>query len=74
MECIKVRIHQLGRIRDSEILVSPLMVFSGEVGLGKSYLALLCHYFFELLISTNRLQSSTNFPYSISENFGSIAR
>ena len=55
MECIKVRIHQLGRIRDSEILVSPLMVFSGESGLGKSYLALLCHYFFELLISTSRL-------------------
>ena len=55
MECIKVRIDQLGRIRDSEILVSPLMVFSGESGLGKSYLALLCHYFFELLINTSRL-------------------
>ena len=45
----------MGRIRDSEILVSPLMVFSGESGLGKSYLALLCHYFFELLINTSRL-------------------
>lgn len=55
MECIKVRIDQLGRIRNSEILVSPLMVFSGESGLGKSYLALLCHYFFELLINTSRL-------------------
>lgn len=55
MKCIKVRIDQLGRIRDSEILVSPLMVFSGEAGLGKSYLALLCHYFFELLINTSRL-------------------
>lgn len=55
MKCIKVRIDQLGRVRDSEILVSPLMVFSGESGLGKSYLALLCHYFFELLINTNRL-------------------
>ena len=54
MKCIKVRIDQLGRIRDSEILVSPLMVFSGESGLGKSYLALLCHYFFELLINTSR--------------------
>ena len=31
------------------------MVFSGESGLGKSYLALLCHYFFELLINTSRL-------------------
>lgn len=55
MKCIKVRIDQLGRIRDSEILISPLMVFSGESGLGKSYLALLCHYFFELLINTSRL-------------------
>lgn len=55
MKCIKIRIDQLGRIRDSEILVSPLMVFSGESGLGKSYLALLCHYFFELLINTSRL-------------------
>lgn len=55
MKCIKVRIDQLGRIRNSEILVSPLMVFSGESGLGKSYLALLCHYFFELLINTSRL-------------------
>ena len=55
MKCIKVRIDQLGRIRDSEILVSPLMVFSGVSGLGKSYLALLCHYFFELLINTSRL-------------------
>lgn len=55
MKCIKVRIDQLGRIRDSEIQVSPLMVFSGESGLGKSYLALLCHYFFELLINTSRL-------------------
>lgn len=55
MKCIKIRIDQLGRVRDSEILVSPLMVFSGESGLGKSYLALLCHYFFELLINTSRL-------------------
>ncbi len=55
MKCIKVRIDQLGRIRDSEILVSPLMVFSGGSGLGKSYLALLGHYLFELLINTSRL-------------------
>ncbi len=55
MKCIKVKINQLGRVRDSEMLVSSLMVFSGESGLGKSYLALLCHYFFELLISTSRL-------------------
>lgn len=55
MNSIKVWIDQLGRVRDSEIQIYPLMVFSGESGLGKSYLALLCHYFFELLINTNRL-------------------
>ncbi len=55
MNCIKVKIDRLGRVRDSEILVSPLMVFSGESGLGKSYLASLCHYLFEVLINTNRL-------------------
>lgn len=26
MKCIKVKINRLGRVRDSEILVSPLMV------------------------------------------------
>lgn len=55
MKYIKVKINQLGRVRDSEILISPLIVFSGESGLGKSYLALLCHYFFELLVNTKRL-------------------
>lgn len=55
MNCIKVWIERLGRIRDSEIRVSPLMVFSGESGLGKSYMALLCHYFFELMVNINRL-------------------
>lgn len=68
MKCIKIRIDQLGRIRDSEILVSPLMVFSGESGLGKSYLALLCHYFFELLINTSRLNHffvDNNIDYNV---------
>lgn len=55
MNGIKVKITQLGRVRDSEIIVSPFMVFSGESGLGKSYLALLCHYFFELMVNVSRL-------------------
>lgn len=73
MKCIKVRIAQLGRVRNSEILVSPLMVFSGESGLGKSYLALLCHYFFELLINTSRLNhffADNNVDFNaLSKNF-----
>lgn len=55
MECIRVRVEQLGRLRSSEVVVSPLMVFSGESGLGKSYLALLCHYFFELQTNVDRI-------------------
>lgn len=76
MNYIKVRVDQLGRIRDSEIQLSPLMVFSGESGLGKSYLALLCHYFFELLVNTNRLNlffidSDIDFN-TVSKNFHDV--
>lgn len=55
MNCIKVSIERLGRVRHSDIVVSPLMVFSGESGLGKSYIAIMCHYFFELLVNKSRL-------------------
>lgn len=55
MNDIKIKIHKLGRVHDSEIIVAPFMVFSGESGLGKSYLALLCHYFFELMVNNSRL-------------------
>lgn len=34
-----------------------MVIFSGESGLGKSYLALLCHYFFEVLINTKRFEN-----------------
>lgn len=60
MERIKVEIKQLGRVRDSVIETAPLMVFSGESGMGKSYLALLSHYFFDVLMlseQTHRLVS-----------------
>ncbi len=55
MKQIKIKINQLGRVQDSVIQVSPFMVFSGESGLGKSYVALLCHYFFELMVDDKRL-------------------
>ena len=34
-----------------------MMVFSGESGLGKSYVAILCHYFFYVWLSSKRLDS-----------------
>ena len=58
MERIKIEIKRLGRVKDSVIEIAPLMVFSGESGMGKSYLALLAHYFFDMLIvseQTHRL-------------------
>ena len=55
MEKIKIEIEHLGSIRDSEIELSPVMIFSGESGLGKSYLAILCHYFFDVLVNNARI-------------------
>lgn len=58
MERIKVIIEKLGRVSHSEIEIAPLMIFSGESGMGKSYLALLVHYFYDVLMfseNTSRL-------------------
>ena len=41
MERITITIHRLGAIKDSVIEMKPIMVFSGESGLGKSYVAML---------------------------------
>lgn len=57
MERIRIKINKLGRIRNSEVSFSQMVIFSGESGLGKSYLALLCHYFFEVLINTKRFEN-----------------
>ncbi|SKC41640.1 Predicted ATPase [Bacteroidales bacterium WCE2004] len=54
MERIKVEIQKLGRVTDSVIEIAPFMIFSGESGMGKSYLALLAHYFYEILILPDR--------------------
>lgn len=49
MEPIRIKIKQLGRVRDSEIVLKPFMLLSGESGLGKSYVAFLCHYIYMVL-------------------------
>ena len=54
MERIKINIEKLGRVVNSEIELAPLMIFSGESGMGKSYLALLAHYFYDVLIISDR--------------------
>lgn len=55
MNTIKLNIAKLGRIRDSEVEITPWIIISGESGLGKSYLSILIHYFFEILQDTKRL-------------------
>ena len=54
-ENIVVKITRLGRIKDSQLEIMPFVIFTGESGFGKSYMALLCHYFTEVLVSEKRL-------------------
>lgn len=49
MDNIKIHINELGPIRDAQLDIRPLMIFTGESGLGKSYLAFLSNYIFALL-------------------------
>ncbi|GAB6394869.1 MAG: AAA family ATPase [Bacteroidales bacterium] len=56
MHPVKFKITELGAVRDSELELSPLMVFSGESGLGKSYVAFLIHYLY-VLLTGNRLNN-----------------
>ena len=55
MEPINIHINNLGAIANSDITITPVMIFSGESGLGKSYAAILCHYIFDFLLSPVRL-------------------
>lgn len=57
MKPIKLHINKLGLVRNADITITPMMVFSGESGLGKSYVAILCHYFFYVWLSSKRLDS-----------------
>ena len=57
MKPIKLHINRLGLVRNTDITITPMMVFSGESGLGKSYVAILCHYFFYVWLSSKRLDS-----------------
>lgn len=57
MQSIQLHINNLGLIKNADIRIAPMMVFSGESGLGKSYVAILCHYFFYIWLSPKRLDS-----------------
>lgn len=46
---LKIYINELGRIRDAVIDVKPMMVFTGDSGLGKSYTAFLIYHAYSVL-------------------------
>lgn len=54
MNDVNIKINRLGAVRDAEISLRPFMLFMGESGLGKSYVAFLAHYIY-VLLSTDRL-------------------
>lgn len=48
-------INKLGAIRNAELTMNQFMLFSGDSGLGKSYLAVLSNYIFQVMVSPDRL-------------------
>lgn len=60
MKEVTIKINKLGLIRDSEVTIKPMMIFSGDSGLGKTYTALLSNYIFELMTSPVRLNKIFN--------------
>jgi predicted ATPase len=60
---LKFRINNLGPIRDSEIEMKPLMVFSGDSSTGKSYLAFLNYYFFNIVLTEDGLKKHLDQKY-----------
>lgn len=52
---IYIYINELGRIHDAEIAVRPMMVFTGDSGLGKSYTAFLIDHILNI-ISMDRIR------------------
>lgn len=54
---VTFKIARLGAIRDSSMTLAPMMLFSGDSGLGKSYAAFLVHYLYNLLTGKDRIMA-----------------
>lgn len=61
MKTIKLHINKLGLVHNADLEITPMMVFSGESGLGKSYVAMLCHYFFYVWLDSKNTRLDTFF-------------
>ncbi|MGN0086590.1 MAG: AAA family ATPase [Alloprevotella sp.] len=51
MNKIRIDIDELGPVRHQQIHLAPLMLFTGESGLGKSYVNFLAYYLFDVFSS-----------------------
>lgn len=58
---IELYIESLGPIRNSQIVLKPFLVFSGESGTGKSYTALLVHYIYRVICKPSGLREFFNY-------------
>lgn len=60
IKSVSFKIRRLGAITDSELTLNQFLILSGESGLGKSYVAMMCNYVFFLLWSRKRLNNFIN--------------
>ena len=60
IKSVSFKIKRLGAITDSELTLNQFLILSGESGLGKSYVAMMCNYVFFLLWSRKRLNNFIN--------------
>ena len=51
MKKVRIHISKLGPIIGQDIEIAPLMLFTGDSNLGKSYTNFLCYYLFSLAVS-----------------------
>ena len=67
MKTVRFNIKKLGAIENSSIELSPMMVFSGESGLGKSYVSFLVHYLYTLLTGDRLNKFFTDKGYNLTD-------
>ncbi len=53
MNVVKVTINELGPIKNQEVTLSPIMIFTGNSNVGKSYVNYLMYYFFSAFTEGN---------------------
>jgi len=56
MSNIKIHINELGPVKDCDLILAPVMLFTGKSNLGKSYVNFLAYYVYSLF-SSHRLDA-----------------